>query len=177
MSTLICSSLQIATWDKKAALGRISEHFRVNPLWRPGGAPDHKNYCRNGNFRQFLDFCFWSGEKIRKRKKLEHFEILPTKFFWDQNFRNFSLWKLKKNWSKKYEKINFSFLFFRPKFFNFHMIFNENFRKCWSPKKLVGKISKCSNFKDFANYFFGSKVFVQELFEVCWHKISRSESR
>ena len=56
-----------------------------------------------------------------------------------------------------------------------YMIFNENFRKKIEQKIenfrykkcLVGKISKCSNFEAFVNFSFGTKAFVQELFEVC----------
>ena len=77
-----------------------------------------------------------------------------------------------------------NFGFFRSKFFNLHMIFNENFRKFPSkkskilgPKFLVGKFSNCSNFKAFTNFTFGSKAFVPELSLVCWYKISWPESR
>ena len=39
----------------------------------------------------FQTFAFDPVKKFGKEKKLEHFEILPTKNFWGQHFRKFSL--------------------------------------------------------------------------------------
>ena len=67
--------------------------------------------------------------KVAKALKLEHFEILPTNFFWSQKISIFWLGFFSKifieNHMEFFEKISF----FSNTIFNFHMILNGNLRK------------------------------------------------
>ena len=142
-------------------------------------------------------FIFGFAKKDYVDVKLGPWETLLSKIFGTENFRFFLLgkflehfhWKSYGNWNfliEKNLKIFRFFRFFSINIFRFSYDFQWKFSKkirakkiefFWSQKNLVGKFSKCSNFKAFAIFFFGSKAFVQKLFEVCWHKKSRSESR